>query len=197
MSELAFRSEDLFTQKQFRRWVDKRPLRDVNRYELLEGRIVMTPPAGWSHGTIESKIAELIGAYVRRRRLGITLGSSAGFDLPSGDTVEPDFSYVSAARLAERPTSRPDQFLRAVPDLVVEILSPTTAKRDRIERKQIYERNGIDEYWIVDSRAKTVEVFSLGERGYGAAQTFGSGYIRSKVLPGLRVGVEKLFAIAV
>ena len=61
------------------------------------------------------------------------LGSSAGYDLPSGDTLEPDVSFLSAARLAAGPAPERGRFLRIVPDLVVEILSDSTAKRDRGE----------------------------------------------------------------
>jgi len=122
------------------------------------------------------------------------LGSSAGYDLPSGDTVEPDVSYISARRLAAGPVPQAGQFVRIVPNLVVEILSPATSKRDQTEKKQIYERNGVDEYWIVDSRGKAVTLFHLGEGRYGNGQTFRRGSVRSRTLPRLRLTIEKLFA---
>jgi len=194
-AQTAFRSEETFTQKEFRRWLDERPRSDINHYELLNGRIVMTPPAGWPHGGIEARIVRLIGEHVERLKLGIVVGSSGGYDLPSGDTVEPDVSYISARRLAAGPAPQSGQFIRVVPNLVVEILSPSTTKRDQTEKKEIYERNGVDEYWIVDPRGKAATVFHLGEHGYAAGLRVGRGSLRSRVLPRLRVAVEKLFVL--
>jgi len=128
-----------------------------------------------------------------RHELGIVFGSSAGYDLPSGDMLEPDASYISGERFAAHPPNRPDEFLRVVPNLVVEILSPATAKRDRTEKKALYEANGVDEYWIVNGRHRTVTVFSLGPHGYDAGRTVMAGSLRSSVLPKLRVPVAKLF----
>src|SRR5215467_2311303 len=118
IAQTAFRSEEPFTQKQFRRWVDERPRADINRYELIEGRIVMIPPAGWAHSRVASVLGFLISQHVRGHRLGMVFESSAGYDLPSGDTVEPDLSFVSTERFAARPPSRPDEFLRVVPNVV-------------------------------------------------------------------------------
>jgi Uma2 family endonuclease len=195
IANTAFRSDERFTQKQFRRWVDEQPRADINRYELTDGRIVMTPPAGRTHARVEIKLAQLINQYVENEEIGIALGSSAGYDLPSGDTLEPDVSYISSDRLAAGPHTGPDQFLRVVPNLIVEVLSPSTAKRDQTEKKEIYERNRVDEYWMVDPRRKAVTVFNLGKQGYDAGRTFTRGTIRSRVLPKLRISVEKLFAL--
>jgi Uma2 family endonuclease len=190
----AFRSEEEFTQQQFRRWVDQRPRADINHYELIHGRIVMTPPAGQIHASVEATLAYLLGQHVANNRLGTVFGSSAGYDLPSGDTVEPDLSFVSRERLSAAPSTGPDEFLSVAPNLVVEILSPSTARRDLTEKKSIYERNGVDEYWIVDPRRKAVTVFHLVKHAYDAGSIFKNGAVRSRVLPKLRVTVEKLFA---
>ena len=155
----------------------------------------MTPPAGWTHSSLASTLVLLLNQHVRNRKLGRVFESSAGYDLPSGDTVEPDLTYVSAERFAATTPSTPNQFLQVVPNLVVEILSPSTARRDRTEKKDIYAHNRVDEYWIVDPRRKSVTVFHLGDRDYDAGQQFTTSTIRSRVLPKLRIAVEKLFAL--
>jgi Uma2 family endonuclease len=195
IAQTAFRSEEYFTQKQFRRWVDQRPRTDVSHYELIDGRIVMTPPAGQQHASAEAALVHLLREHVTANGLGTVFGSSAGYDLPSGDTVEPDVSYISSARLSAGPRTGPDQFLRIVPNLVVEILSPSTAKRDQTEKKDIYARNGVDEYWIVDPRRRTVTVHSLTKQAYGAGRMYARGTIRSPVLLKLRIEIEQLFAL--
>jgi Uma2 family endonuclease len=189
----TFRSETSFTQRTFRRWVDARPRSEINHYELVGGRIVMTPPTGWIHRSIEGRVVSQRDQHVSRHRLGIVFGSSTGYNLPSGDTLEPDASYVSAERFAAHPPTRHEEFLRVVPNLVVEILSPATAKRDRTEKKALYEENGVEEYWIVDGRHRAVTVFSLGSSGYDAGRTVIAGSLRSVVLPKLRVPIAQLF----
>jgi Uma2 family endonuclease len=156
--ETAFRSDERFTQEEFWDWLETVPASDLHRYELLGGRIVMTPPAGWGHGYMESTLQRVIASHVHERGLGRTLGSSAGYDLPTGDTFEPDFSFISNERWGPGPKLRKDGkgFLATVPNLVVEILSPSTARRDRTEKKDAYEQSG------VDSRGMVVSIETAG-----------------------------------
>jgi Uma2 family endonuclease len=191
--ETAFRSDERFTQSDFRRWLRSRPSTDINHYELIDGRIVMTPPAGWPHGHVEARLVRRIEEHVDQKNLGVVQGSSAGYDLPSGDTLEPDVSFILRARFAAGPSPKAGQFLRIVPDLVIEILSPATSRRDRTEKKAVYERNGVREYWIVDPKKRAVSVLHLQKSKYGPARTIQSGVVKSRVLPGLEVPVEEIF----
>src|SRR5947208_999285 len=125
MAETAFRSEETFTQEAFHRWLHTRPRGDLNHYELINGRIVMTPPAGWPHGQLDANLTAILTNHVRLRQLGIVQGSSAGYQLPSGDSVEPVVSFISKARFMAGPTPIAGEFLRIVPSLVIEILSPS------------------------------------------------------------------------
>jgi Uma2 family endonuclease len=193
LPDTAFRSEETFTQEEFRRWLEERAISDDGRYELLRGRIVMTPPAGYPHGELEAVLVASLHDHVKAGKLGTVRGSSAGFDLPSGDTVEPDVSYVSTQRQAESPTPERGRFLRVVPNLVVEILSRPTARRDRTEKLQIYERNGVDEYWIVDPDERAVVVFVLHGDRYDPGTSVTQGPIPSVALPDLLLAVEEIF----
>jgi Uma2 family endonuclease len=191
-SETAFISDQQFSQEAFQRWLDELPRGDVNHYELINGRIVMTPPAGWPHAQVETALAWIIKDHVARRKLGVVLGSSAGFDLPSGDTIEPDLAYIAADRFAAGPQPVRGQFLRIVPTLVVEIVSPSTARRDQTEKKDVYARNGVEEYWIVDADRRTVTVFHLSGGNFDAGEAFSSGPVQSRVLPDLHAAVEEI-----
>ena len=192
MGETAFRSDERFTQDEFRRWLDERPSSDINHYELIGGRIIMTPPAGWPHARIGARVVMRLGHHVSDANLGIVLDSSAGFDLPSGDTVEPDVSFISRERFAAGPPPERGEFLRIVPTLVVEILSRSTARRDRT-KKAVYARNAVAEYWIVDPDARTVTLHLLADGAYGAGRVFASGRIESPTLPAVGVTIEELF----
>ncbi len=192
--ETAFRSEETFTQEEFRAWLDELPASDINHYELIRGRIVMSPPAGWPHGGVGSTLNLLIGSHVRERRLGILLDASAGYDLPSGDTLEPDVSFMSHARFDEGPAPVHGKFLRIVPDLVVEILSPSSVSRDRVEKAEIYAQNGVDEYWIVDSKRREITLLFREGPVFAAPEVVRDGAIPSRVFPGLRASVADVFA---
>jgi Uma2 family endonuclease len=192
--DTPFRSEERFTQQEFFDWLQRRPASDVNHYELIRGRIVMSPPAGWPHGAVEADIAGSLRAVARAHRLGVVQGASAGYDLPSGDTLEPDVSFISHARLDAGPAPVRGRFLGIVPDLAVEILSKPTARRDRTEKKAIYEQCGVTEYWIVDPDRRVVTVYHLDDGRYGAGARVRSGRIPSRVLPQLELTIEELFA---
>jgi Uma2 family endonuclease len=208
MTNLAFRSLDPMTQAEFVRWLETVPQNDLHHYELLDGFIVMEPPAGWPHGGIEIEIGSRLRAFLEAHPIGRLCGSSQGFELPTGDTVEPDLAFISQERWATLP--RPIRgFLRVVPDLVVEILSPGTRRIDRGQKKKVYERNGVREYWLVDPKSHSVEVFRLRESGkptgpeqdqrrheYGPGRRFAAAdTLDCAVLPGLRLAVADLFLV--
>lgn len=180
------------TQAEFRAWLDDRPSSDLGHYELLNGRIVVSPPAGWPHGRIGARIARVLDEYAERHGIGLAFDSSTGFDLPSGDTLEPDAAFVSKARWNAAPIPVFGQFLKVVPDLVVEILSPSTRRRDLTEKKDVYAKNGVDEYWIVDPRARSMTIFSRSGGAFDAGTTLTSGPLPSRLLPGLDATVEQL-----
>lgn len=194
VADTTFISTDTFTQETFKRWIERRPVTDLNRYELVNGRIVLMPPAGWGHGETENKVARVLGDFVERRDLGRVFGSSTGYNLPSGDTLEPDASFISHQRWASGPHVRRGQFLRIAPTLVVEILSPATARRDQTEKKQLYEENGVDEYWLLNPDARGVVVFHLVKGRYDNGTRFTIRQkLHSRVLPGFEAPVRMLF----
>jgi Uma2 family endonuclease len=195
MAQPIFESVNTMDAAEFAAWIEGRQRDgDLHRYELLNGRVVMTPPAGWPHGQVEAEIVYLLRGFVVQRDLGRVFGSSQGFVLPTGDTVEPDASFVGHERWASAPPPVAGSFLHVVPDLVVEILSTSTASRDRGEKKAIYAAAGVREYWLVDARARTLTVFC------GTANRFDGGRIfephepfSSGVLPGLVVQSGSIF----
>ena len=192
--DTVFRSEERFTQQEFFEWLQRRPASDVNHYELIRGRIVMSPPAGWPHGSLGSRINARLFGVVEAHGLGVVQDCSAGYDLPSGDTLEPDVSFISKQRFAAGPAPVRGRFLGIVPDLAVEILSKSTARRDRDEKKAIYEQCGVAEYWIVDPDRRVVTLYRLDGDRYAAGEQIRTGRIPSQVLPQLDLPVEDLFA---
>jgi Uma2 family endonuclease len=196
MLDLTFESTGTVTREQFARYVAQRERQgDVHHYELLNGRVVMNPPAGYPHGEIDNSINRLIGDFAVAHRLGRVFGSGQGFELPSGDVLEPDFSFVSNERWKAMGSPQEGEFLRVAPDLAVEILSARTASTDRGEKKAIYERNGVREYWLVDWRRRELTVFRLdvAQGRYDGGEVFAeTDRVRSDVFPGLQLELREL-----
>ncbi len=192
MNDLVFESTRTVAQDDFEEWAHERARQgDVAHYELLHGRIVMTPPAGYPHGEVASRLQGIVGPLVRAAGLGKVFDSSQGFALPSGDTLEPDTAFVSSARWSAAPSPVEGKFLRVVPDVVFEILSASTASHDCGEKKGIYARNGVREYWLVDPRARELVVFDLEGDHYGSERVFAAGEAAgSRVIAGLTIDVD-------
>ncbi len=129
--------------------------------------------------------------FVKARRLGRVISSPVGVRLPTQPVpLEPDIVFVSTARksiIAEK-------YIEGVPDLVVEVLSPSNWIYDRKEKFQVYQTAGVPEYWIVDYRAKTVEVFVLEKGEYTLLGKWGMGETAtSRILVSFQVAVAEIF----
>ncbi len=191
MAETAFHSDDSFTQQEFGQWLTERPRSDINHYELLNGRIVMTPPAGWPHGRIEAKLVRLLDEHTSRLQLGIVLGSSTGFDLPSGDTVEPDVSFISWKKLPGRKVPRA-AMAELAPDLAIEIISRGNTAKEMDRKLADYFAAGVQLVWYVYPVPRQVKVYSARDQYVvvGEHETLTGG----EVLPGFSLSLREFFA---
>ncbi len=105
--------------------------------------------------------------------------------------VQPDILFISKGRLE----IIGEKAIMGPPDLVVEIISPTTVRRDTVVKKSIYEKFGVRECWIVYPEERAIEVWVLNDEGkYGLFNVAeGEGKVRSKVLEGLEIDLKKVF----
>lgn len=162
---------------------------DNKRREILEGELLVTPSPSASHQTILLNLATALRGYLKDRPVGKVFVSPLDVILSEFDVLQPDLVFV----LNEKSGIVKD-WVRGAPDLVVEILSPTTAARDRGIKLKAYARFGVKEYWIVDPDEQAVEVYRLTPEGYELAQTFPSnGTLTSPLLPGLALPVGSVF----
>ncbi len=161
-------------------YADYLKIDDGQRYELLEGELALTPALGFSHQYIAANIEAFLRSYVEKNDLGLVL--FAPFDVvPAEDVVlQPDVLYLSR----ERFPLLTEDCLKGMPDLVAEVLSPTSGRRDRLRKSRLYLRYGVREYWVADPAAETVEVFSAGEKGWLLAGVYGpEDSLASPLLP--------------
>ena len=131
---------------------------DGRRYELFEGEVYVTPAPRIVHQRISRNLELVLHSYVEQHGLGEVLYAPVDVILTDTTVVQPDLLYVSRPRL---PIVR-EHGIVAAPDLVVEILSPSSSSRDRGIKRRLYERQGVAEYWIVDAEARAVDVWRFG-----------------------------------
>ncbi|MEK6254789.1 MAG: Uma2 family endonuclease [Gemmatimonadales bacterium] len=143
-------------------WQDVQQLPDDgHRHEAIEGELHVTPAPSIRHQRVSQKLEQELLRLLEEPGHGIVIDAPVGVEFPStGEGVQPDIVFVSSARTH----IIADAAIRGAPDLVVEILSPRTERRDRGVKRKLYERQGVLEYWIVDLETETVEVWTFGER---------------------------------
>lgn len=164
--------------------------REGDRHELIDGELFVTPVPIIKHQDCSENIADALRPFIRRQRLGKLYATPTGVRLASDTLVIPDICFVAQHRLDIIGTKTID----GLPDLVVEILSPGTRRRDLALKRHLYERFGVPEYWIVDPDAKTVLVLVLEGDRYRELSLRGNDVIVSRVLPGFELGLGEVFA---
>ncbi len=164
---------------------------DDERYELLDGRLMRIPTPNVKHQKVLGTFAWKLGAFVKEHRLGEVFIRPFDVVLSDTDVVEPDVLFISRAR----EHALTDENVRGAPDLVIEILSPSTADWDLGYKHDLYGRHGVVEYWIVDPMGETVAVHRQGDGRLELAETFGCrDTLRSAVFDGLRLELDDVFA---
>ena len=134
-------------------------------YEIIEGEKFMAPSPGWGHVNVTANLVIIIGGYARTNKLGVAVADNFDVHFPDGNLFKPDFIFVSAEK-AKSLFENPNATLHGVPDMVAEIFSRSTMKRDLGIKKDIYERNGVREYWIIDTWRETIDVYLLRNGKY-------------------------------
>jgi Uma2 family endonuclease len=166
---------------------------DRLRHELIEGEHIVSPSPTMRHQDVAFNLAFAIASFIRPRALGKVFMAPLDVLFSQLDVVEPDVLYVSkdnAHRLQER-------YVEGAPDLAVEVLSPSSARIDRVEKLHLYEKHGVREYWLVDPAADTLEVYRLTAGGRLALEVtlaYAAGdVLETPLLAGLRIESSEIF----
>ncbi len=133
---------------------------DGNRYEAIEGDLYMTPAPTTRHQRVSKRLQYALDRILERPGLGEVFVAPYGVEFPTtAEGVQPDIVFVAR----ERVEMIAEAGIVGAPDLVVEILSPSTAGRDRTIKLRLYQRHGVREYWIVDPDENAIDVWRFGE----------------------------------
>jgi Uma2 family endonuclease len=170
-------------------------LPDINgiRYEIIDGDLHVSKAADWHHQFACTALGAALHTWSQQSGAGVTL-YSPGLIFASDNDVIPDLVWVSGARLASLLDDA--GHLCAAPELVVEVLSPGQAaeRRDRELKLKLYSRQGVQEYWIVDWRIQTVQVYRREQAALELTATLqGEDVIMSPLLPGFSCAVPSLW----
>lgn len=163
------------------------------RYELLEGELVEMVSPTVRHQQILLRLARLLQDYCRANRAGQVLVAPLDVILAKHIVVQPDLIFVSQARWKELVKDR----IYGAPDLLIEILSPSTSQRDYRAKRKLYARHGVPEYWIVDPEDVTIEVQRRQETFFSTVGLYEAGQtLSSPTFPDLKLDINQVFADA-
>ncbi|MGH2558984.1 MAG: Uma2 family endonuclease [Thermomicrobiales bacterium] len=161
---------------------------DNNRYEIIGGELVVSPAPVPVHQEIIVGLILRIGGFVADRGLGNIYTSPIDVKLTEHNYVEPDIVFIRQERLSIVGPS----YIDGYPDLIVEVLSPSSRRRDLVHKAALYSASGVQEYWQVDPQAKTLTINVL-RSGHYLPSVHASGITTSEVLDGLAIDVAALF----
>ncbi len=166
---------------------------DGRRHELLEGEHVVTPAPSTRHQIILSNLFRILGAFVHERSLGHVLTAPTDVVLSEHDVVQPDLLFVAR----EHRDRIGEASLEGAPDLVVEIVSESTRRRDEVLKRHLYERHGVGEYWVVDPAVESVKIYRRTEQGAfrreAEASLEAGDAVTSPLFAGLTIALTQLF----
>ena len=169
---------------------------DRLRHELIDGEHFVTPSPNTAHQTILKNLFVILNACVERRGVGEVLFAPFDVKLSPYTVLVPDLLFFTADRFAEAVN---DRHATAAPDLVVEILSPSTRRRDLGRKRAVYDREGVREYWVLDPVAESVVVLRRTAEGGGLADVRAltasqKGILQSPLFPGLKIRLAEVFS---
>jgi len=160
------------------------------RYELIEGELLMTPGPSTEHQRISRELEYKMLKFVKDNALGDVFYAPCDVYLDEENTVQPDILFISRERL----DIIGEKCIQGAPDLVVEIISEQTAYRDTIQKKMLYAKFGVREYWIVAPHEKLIEVWHLSNKEYRLTKTyFYNDTLESQVLAEFRLELKEIF----
>src|SRR5688500_3399122 len=139
---------------------------DGRRHELIDGEHCVTPSPNTRHQVVCGNLFSLLRGHVKAHRLGKVFFAPFDVVFSQSDVVEPDLLYMSHQRAKEILTS---EHVEGVPELVIEIASKRTRKRDETTKRRLYERSGVSEYWVVDPAIDVVRIYRREDAGFGRA----------------------------
>jgi len=159
------------------------------RYEIIDGELFVTPSPRRAHQKVVTQLSRVLGNFVEAGDCGEVYVAPFDVVFSLFDVVEPDILYVSK----KRASVVTEENIQGAPDLVVEVLSASTAEIDRTTKLKLYARYGVQEYWLIDPERCTAEIYRREPQGFErVASLEASGSLTTPLLPGFSVTLREL-----
>jgi len=165
-------------------------LPEDKRYEIIEGELIMVPSPGFNHQIVSGNLEFLLRQFVREKKLGIVLDAPMDVILSQENVVQPDILFICKQRI----NTITEKNIQGAPDLVIEIMSPTTREKDSILKRKLYAKFGVRELWLVDLEKREIKVFTLKKANFEMVGLYCEDEIPiSPILPGLKIPLQEVF----
>ena len=166
---------------------------DGKRHELIDGEHYVTPSPNTRHQRISGRLYLLIANWLEEHPIGQVFYAPFDVVMSDFDVVEPDLLYMSNERASAVITP---QHVRGTPELIIEIASRGTRKRDETIKRALYDRAGVTEYWVVDPEIDAVRVYRRSGERFGRVVELSreaGDRLTTPLLPGLEMPLSRLF----
>lgn len=160
-------------------------------YELINGYIMKKSAPRPQHQRISMRLSILLGSFIKENKIGELFASPIDVFLDDLNAVQPDLVFVPT----ENQAIITDDGIMGIPDLMIEIISPSSVLRDRVDKKNLYERLNVKEYWIIDPQYQDIEVYTIQNGRYElySGVTMFEGALESTIFEGLTINLAELF----
>ncbi|MCS6794397.1 MAG: Uma2 family endonuclease [Raineya sp.] len=159
-------------------------------YELLNGTIVKRSAPSLLHQSILRKLVHIFEDYLAEKKLGEFFFAPIDVVLDEENLVIPDLVFV----FESKKDILKENYIAGIPDLVVEILSPSTARYDRGEKMKLYKKHQVPEYWIIEPKMQVVEIYTYQNGDYDLQEyAMEKGWVKSKILQDLQFDISEIF----
>lgn len=186
MQEIIIKSDKWYT------YEDYLQLDDKYEYEIIGGKLFMTPKPRPLHQEVVGRLYVALHNFLKQRNIQgkIFLDVDVIF---GNQVVSPDIIYITHERLSIISETN----IQGPPDLIIEVLSPSTQKYDRKQKSQLYYTNGVKEYWLIDPATQLAEVFAREDKGWYRAGVYDEeDTLVSPLLPELEINLKEIFDVS-
>ncbi len=166
--------------------------KDGLRREIIGGELIVNPAPRRDHQDVSSELHGLWYEYFRESGEGRVWSHPVDLYIGPNDVVQPDLIVIRSSRLA---IYRPEGMVVEAPDIVIEIVSPSSQRTDRVGKMALYARFGVPEYWIVDPEERTLVINALNGLVYDQIPPVAEGTIGSRAFPGFAIDPDALFSV--
>jgi Uma2 family endonuclease len=173
-------------------YIDYCLLPDDKRYEIIEGELLMVPSPSVMHQKVSGNISFLLKKHVAETNNGFVFSAPLDVLLSDHDVLQPDVIYITK----ENYQIIGEANINGAPDLVIEVVSPATAKRDYGSKKDLYECYGVKELWLVHPVMQTIDVFVNRNGLFGMPANYdrrNKEFLESQLIPGLTINLDEVF----